>query len=75
MNNLTTSPVTVTLYKGATLTSLTSQAFMFTDVSLPAQSYLDWVGQARLDSGDFLMGGANLQQAVVINMEGEIGLS
>ena len=75
MNALTTSAVTVTLFRGASLSSLTSQAFAWDNVSLPAQGYLDWVGQDRFDSADFLGGIASLQQSVVINMTGEIGLS
>lgn len=75
-NALTTSAVSVTLYKGtSTVSSAGATAFGWDNVSLPAQSYLDWVGQARLDSVDFLNGIASLPQAVVINIDGEIGLA
>jgi hypothetical protein len=75
MNALTTSAVTVTLYRGAVLSSAGATAFGWDNVSLPAQGYLDWVGQDRFDSADYLGGIASLPQAVVINMTGEIGLS
>jgi hypothetical protein len=74
-NQLTTTSVYATLYKGATLASVAGTEFAFSSVSIPAQSYVDWYGQHRFDSGDYLTGFCNLQQAVIINMDGEIGLS
>lgn len=74
-NTLTTSAVTVTLYKGATIASASGTQFQWSSVSIPAQSYLDWYGQHRFDSADYLTGYASLQNAVTINMDGEIGLS
>jgi len=74
-NQLTTSAAFVTLYKGATLGSAAGTQFAFSSVSIPAQSYLDWVSQQRFDSADFLTGYSNLPQAIIINMAGEIGLS
>jgi hypothetical protein len=71
-NALTTSAVTVTLYKGTILSSATPYAW--DNVSLPAQSYLDYVGQDRFDA-DYLSGIASLPNAVIINMTGEIGIS
>lgn len=44
-------------------------------VSVPANSYLDWYGNLRLDSADFLVGGAGTTTALVISGEGEIGVS
>ena len=74
-NQLTTTAVNATLYKGATLASVAGTEFSFSSVSIPAQSYLDWYGQHRFDSGDFLTGFCNVPQAVIINMDGEIGLA
>ena len=74
-NTLTTSAVNVTLYKGATVSSVSGTQFQFSSVSIPAQSYLDWYGQHRFDSADYMTGYASLPNAVTINMEGEIGLS
>lgn len=75
MNALTTSAVTVSLYRGALLSSVGGSQFAWDNVSLPPQGFLDWVGQDRFDSADYLGGIASLAQAVVINMTGEIGLS
>ena len=74
-NTLTTSAVNVTLYKGATVSSVSGTQFQFSSVSIPAQSYLDWYGQHRFDSADYLTGYASLPNAVTINMDGEIGLA
>lgn len=71
-NALTTSAVTVTLYKGTILSS--ASPYAWDNVSLPAQGYLDYVGQDRFDA-DYLSGIASLPNAVVINMTGEIGLA
>lgn len=65
----------VTLYKGATGGSAGGTEFAFAGVSVPAGSFLDWYGQARFDSADFLTGVADLASKVIITMEGEIGLS
>lgn len=74
-NQLTTSAVNVSLYKGLTSASTAGTQFALASVSIPAQSYVDWYGQARFDSTDFLCGVASLPLSAIINMEGEIGLS
>jgi hypothetical protein len=71
-NQLTTSAVTVSLYKGTILSSATPYAWA--GISLPAQSSLDFVAQDRFDA-DYLSGIASLPNSVVINMTGEIGIS
>ena len=73
-NALTTSAVTVTLYKSTILSSAGNTVFAWNNVSLPAQSYLDWVGQTRIDA-EYISGIASLPQAVVINIDAEGGLS
>jgi hypothetical protein len=75
VNTLTTAAVIVSLYKGATLTSSAATSFAFSSASIPASSYVDWYGQNRFDSGDYLVAAANLSTACLINIEGEIGLS
>ena len=74
-NTLTTVSIFVTLYKGATVSSAGGTQFEWSSVSIPAQSFLDWYGQHRFDSGDYLTGYCNLVNAAVINMDGEIGLA
>jgi hypothetical protein len=75
VNTLTTTAVFLSLFKGATLTSFSTQAFVWSSVSIPASQYLDDFGQHRFDSTDYMIGYCNLQNAVVINMNGEIGLA
>lgn len=75
LQNKTASAVTVTLYKGATGGSTGGTEFAFGAVSIAANSYVDWYGQARFDSADYLTGIAGTASAVTITMEGEIGLS
>ena len=75
INTLTTTAVNVTLYKGATVSSVSGTQWECSSVSIPAQSYVDFYGQARFDSTDYLTGYCNLPNAAVINMNGEIGLA
>ena len=75
-NILTTSAINVTLYKGTSLnTASGTQWGGFSSASIPAQSYAQFYGQARFDTGDYLTGLASLPLSAVINMEGEIGIS
>jgi len=74
-NQLTTTSVNATLYKGGTLGSVSGTEFAFSSVSIPAQSFVDWYGQHRFDSGDYLTGYCNLNSSTIINIDGEIGIS
>ena len=74
MNVLTTTAVVVGVYKGATTTSLSTQAFAFSSVSIPASSYVDWYGQARVETADYINLVANLATSTIINIDGEIGI-
>lgn len=73
--NKTGGAVTFTLYKGATGASVSGTEFQFAGVSVPANSYVDWYGAARFDSGDFLTGIAGAASSLVFTAEGEIGLA
>lgn len=46
-----------------------------TGVSVAANSYFDWYGVLRLDTTDFLVGGAGTATALTIQGEGEIGVA
>lgn len=74
-NQLTTTSINVTLYKGASVSSVAGTEFQFSTVSIPASSYVDKYMQHRFDSGDYLTGYCSLPNAAIINMDGEIGLS
>jgi hypothetical protein len=45
-----------------------------TGVSVPANSYVDWYGQLRVDVADFIVGGAGTATALTVEAEGEIGI-
>lgn len=44
-------------------------------VSVPANSFVDWYGELRLDAADFLVGGAGTATALTFEAEGEIGVA
>ena len=73
--NKTGSAATFSLYVGATGANAAGTEFMGTATSVPANSFIDWYGQLRLDSADFLVGGAGTTTALTIQGEGEIGVS
>lgn len=79
MSNIDTStPHVVSLYKGGTGGAVAGTQFQFGNVSIPAQSWVDWYAGSpghRFDAADFLSGQADASSKVVITMEGEIGLS
>ena len=78
-NLLTTMAVTVSLFKStiATGVALTTQSFILSSVSVPAASYVDWYGQARLESTDYLLGQSWGTTTSVTNIEidGELGIA
>ena len=75
VNVLTTAATVASVYKGATLSSLAAQSFAFSSVSIPASSYVDWYGQARFETADYMTLWSNLATSTVIQIDGEIGIS
>lgn len=75
ISNKTAAAVTFSLWLGATGANVAGTEFIGTAVSIPANSYLDWYGQARLDAADFLVGGAGTTTALTLTAEGEAGLA
>lgn len=73
--NKTGSPVTVSLWIGASAGNVAGTEFAWQVTPIPANSYLDWYGRLRLDAADFLVGGAGTATAASIEGEGEIGIS
>lgn len=73
--NKTGSPVTVSLWIGATGANAAGTEFAWQATSIPANSYIDWYGRLRLDAADFLVGGAGTATAASIQGEGEVGIS
>jgi hypothetical protein len=84
--NKTNAAANVALWMGATGANTAGTEFAFagaatagalnanTGVTIPANSYVDWYGQVRMDVADFLVGGAQTATALTINCEGEIGV-
>ena len=66
---------TASLWIGATGSNTAGTEFMGTAQSVPANSYVDWYGMIRLDTADFLVGGAGTTTALTFEAEGEIGVA
>ena len=71
--NSNASPATVTLYKGATGGS--TVFFAWNASSVPGNGYLDWYGEQRFDSTDFLTGGASTTGLYLDIDDVEVGFS
>jgi len=72
--NKTAAAATATLYVGATGGSAAGTEFAYNATSIPANSYVDWYGQMRLDVADFLTGLASAATTLTFEAEGEIGV-
>lgn len=73
--NKTAGAVTFSLWLGATGSNTAGTEFIGTGVSVAANSYFDWYGGCRLDTTDFLVGGASAATSLSIQGEGEIGVA
>lgn len=78
--NKTGSPATVSLWIGASAGNVAGTEFDWSGTSVSAQgtgsqNWLDWYGKVRLDSADFLVGGAGTATALTLSGEGEVGIS
>lgn len=73
--NKTAGAVTFSLYIGATGGNAAGTEFIGTAYSVAANSAFDWYGNVRLDSADFLVGGASAATSLTIQAEGEVGVS
>jgi hypothetical protein len=73
--NKTAGAVTFSLYIGGTGGNVAGTEFMGLGTSIAANSYVDWYGQLRLDTADFLVGGASAATSLTLQAEGEIGIS
>lgn len=71
--NKTSGAVTFSLYIGATGANTAGTEFGGLGTSIPANSYVDWYGQLRLDAADFLVGGASAGTSLTFEAEGEVG--
>ena len=72
--NKTAGAVTFSLYIGATGGNVAGTEFMGLGTSVAANSYVDWYGMLRLDTADYLVGGASAATSLTFQAEGEIGV-
>lgn len=73
--NKTASAATFSLWLGATGANAAGTEVIGIGLSVGANSAYDWYGILRIDSTDFLVGGAGTSTALTISGEGEIGIS
>lgn len=78
--NKTGTAATASLWIGASAGNAAGTEFAWSATSVPAAAagsinYLDWYGKVRLDSADFLVGGAGTTTALTLSGEGEVGIS
>lgn len=72
--NKTALPATFRLYIGATGANVAGTEFLGYDMTVQANNFVDWYGALRLDTTDFLVGGASALTTLTIEGEGEIGV-
>lgn len=73
--NKTGSAATFSLWLGATGGNAAGTEVIGQGFSVAANSAFDWYGKLRLDTADFLVGGAGTTTALTIEGEGEVGVS
>jgi uncharacterized membrane protein len=73
--NKTAGAITFSLWLGATGGNAAGTEVIGTATSVPANSAFEWNGQLRMDSADFLVGGASAATSLTFQAEGEIGIS
>ncbi len=73
--NKTSSPVTISLYIGATGGSAAGTEFAWVAKAIPANDAIDWNGRVPIQAADFLTGLASLVTSVVLEIDGEIGVA
>lgn len=73
--NKSAAAVPVSLFIGVTAGSAAGTEFAFASKSVPANDSIDWYGEVRLDTADFLTGLAGTVTTLVISGEGEIGVN
>lgn len=66
---------TVSLYIGSSGADAAGTEFAFNAYSVAGNSYVDWYGRVRLESTDYLTGGASAATTLTFQAEGEIGLT
>ena len=73
--NKSAAAVNMSAFIGATGGSAAGTEFVWATSSVPAYSYLEWYGCARLDSTQFLTGLAGTVTTLVLEIDYEIGIA
>lgn len=73
--NKTAGAVTFSLWLGATGANAAGTEVVGQALSVAANSAYDWYGMMRIDSTQFLVGGASAATSLSIQGEGEIGVA
>jgi hypothetical protein len=73
--NKTSSAATCSFWLGATGASAAGTEVIGNGLSVGANSYVDWYGQLRLDTTDYLTGQASAGTTLTFEAEGEIGVA
>jgi hypothetical protein len=73
--NKTGGAVTCSFWLGATGANAAGTEVIGNGLSVAANSFIDYYGQLRLDTADFLVGGASAGTSLTITGEGEIGVA
>lgn len=72
--NKTATAATFRLFIGATGANTAGTEFMGYDMSVAANSFVDWYGVLPMDSTDFLVGGAGTTTALTLEGEGDLSI-
>lgn len=73
--NKTAGAVTCSFWLGATGANTAGTEVIAQGTSIAANSYMDWYGSLRLDTADFLVGGASANTSLSIEGEGVVGVA
>lgn len=73
--NKTAGAVTCSFWLGATGGNVAGTEVIGQGLSVAANSFVDWYGVLRLDTADFLVGGASAATSLSFEGEGEIGVA
>jgi hypothetical protein len=73
--NKTSGAVSFSMYVGTSSGTTAGTEVIGNALSVAANSYVDWYGQLRLDSADYLTGTASALTSLTFEAEGEIGFA
>lgn len=73
--NKTGGAVTCSFWLGATGGNVAGTEVIGQGLSVAANSFIDWYGALRLDTADFLVGGASAATSLSFEGEGEVGVA